>query len=227
MISVKNVSKSFQHLSLSQKTVILQNVDLSIPKGSWISIVGPSGSGKSTLLNIISGLLKPDTGEIYYNDVDLYQLHNKAKSDFRRKTIGFVFQDFKLLPYYSVVDNVMLPLLYDRKKKELYDKAVTLLQSIGIKKELFSRLPEGLSGGEKQRVAIARSLIADPDVMVCDEPTGNLDRENRDRIIDLLGQLREDGKTIILVTHDLDVADHGDKLYFLKDGSLTLGGVSV
>ncbi|WP_027409571.1 ABC transporter ATP-binding protein [Anoxybacteroides tepidamans] len=225
MIRLENISKSFEHHS--NKIKVLNSIDLTIDQGSWVSIVGPSGSGKSTLLKIISGLLKPDTGTVNYRNVNIYQLSEREKSDFRRRHIGFVFQDFKLLPYYSVLDNVILPLYYDEKKKDLYEKAKVLLPSLGIQEPLFSRLPNDLSGGEKQRVAFARALIANPDVLVCDEPTGNLDRENRDNVIEILLQLTKQGKTIILVTHDMEVAVHSDNIYLLKDGFLLSNEVKV
>lgn len=223
-ITVKNVNKSFQHLS--NNINVLEGININIPKGSWISIVGPSGSGKSTLLNCISGLLKPDAGNVFYEDIDIYSLSDKEKSDFRRRTIGFVFQDFKLLPHYSVLDNTIMPLLYDVPKRELYEKATSILQNIGINKALYTRLPSGLSGGEKQRVAIARALIADADVLICDEPTGNLDVENRDKITDLLINLNKKGKTIIIVTHDMEVASRGSNIYHLHAHTLSYGGVS-
>jgi putative ABC transport system ATP-binding protein len=225
MITVKNVSKSFKNQSNILE--VLKHIDFSVSKGAWVSIVGPSGSGKSTLLNIVSGLLRPDSGEVCFNDTNIYELTEQQRSDLRRKHIGFVFQDFKLLPYYSVLDNVILPLYYDQHKNELYKRAKKLLHMVGIHESLFSRLPEGLSGGEKQRVAIARALIANPDVLICDEPTGNLDQGNRDNIIDLFCELKEQGKTIILVTHDMDVAVRGDDIYHLVNGTLTMTEVSV
>ncbi|MBS2772137.1 ABC transporter ATP-binding protein [Anoxybacillus rupiensis] len=225
MIRLENISQSFKHHS--SKIKILNHVDLVIQQGSWVSIVGPSGSGKSTLLKIMTGLLKPDTGTVYYRDLDLYRMGEREKSDFRRRHIGFVFQDFKLLPYYSVLDNVILPLYYDKKKQELYEKAKMLLLSLGIQEPLFSRLPNDLSGGEKQRVAFARALIADPDVLVCDEPTGNLDRENRDHMIEILRSFNQQGKTMILVTHDMEVAAYSNCIYLLKDGLLLPNEVNV
>ncbi|NCU17953.1 ABC transporter ATP-binding protein [Pallidibacillus pasinlerensis] len=218
MIKVENVSKKFTTKTSSSE--VLNSVNLHISNGSWTSIVGPSGSGKSTLLNIISGLLKPDSGEIYFNDTNIYQLKEQERSDLRRKRIGFVFQDFKLLPYYSVIDNVILPIIHEHKKEELYKQAKKLLKTVGISESIHNRLPKELSGGEKQRVAIARALIANPDLLICDEPTGNLDSKNRDQIINLLNSLREQGKTMIVVTHDMGVAVHGDEIYELVNGKI-------
>ena len=218
MLKVKNMNKSF--INQSDETVILMNVNLDIDHGDWYSIIGPSGTGKTTFLKCISGLLKPDGGEVLYEDSNIYKLSEQGRCNFRRTTIGFVFQDFKLLPYYSVLDNVCLPLIHDKPIKELHKKAEILLDKVGISKNLFSRLPEGLSGGEKQRVAIARALIGDPAILVCDEPTGNLDTENRNRIVQLLSNLKMDGQTIIVVTHDHDVANQSDYILELKNGSL-------
>ncbi|MDC3423651.1 ABC transporter ATP-binding protein [Aquibacillus sp. 3ASR75-11] len=220
MLRVEKIQKVFNNKSFS--TEVLNDISLSISKGCWLSIVGPSGSGKSTLLNITSGLLKPDSGKVFFNDRNVYELNDQERSNLRRKHIGFVFQDFKLLPYYSVLDNVILPLYYDEEKNKLYERAKELLQVVGIRESLFFRLPEGLSGGEKQRVAIARALIANPEVLICDEPTGNLDWENRNQIIKLFSSLKEQGKTIVLVTHDTNMADCGDEVYQLLNGKIAL-----
>lgn len=221
MITVSKLTKSYHH-SL-RKTVILDQLDLKVERGEWCSIIGPSGTGKSTLLHCISGLLEPDNGEVFFENTNLYLLKDKERSDFRRRKIGFVFQDFKLLPYYSVIDNVILPLIFDLSKKELYEKAKQLLLNVGITEELFDRLPDSLSGGEKQRVAIARALIGQPELLICDEPTGNLDIENRDRIIQLLYQFNQKGQTIIVVTHDHEVAAYGSITYQLQYGRLSSG----
>lgn len=223
MIKIQNITKSYE--GVSGKSTVLDQLNLKVEKGRWSTIIGPSGSGKTTLLKCISGLLKPDNGCIYYHDKNIYALSEKDRSDFRRNNIGFIFQDFKLLPYYSVIDNVILPLIMDMPKKELYKKAADLLTSVGIKEELFSRLPEGLSGGEKQRVAIARSLIGNPDVLICDEPTGNLDLFNRDNIIHIFHELKERDLTIVVVTHDMEVAKHGDFIYEMSQGQLYESGI--
>ncbi|WP_042474969.1 ABC transporter ATP-binding protein [Bacillus ndiopicus] len=224
MIEIHNLSKSFKHST--GQTEILHNISLTIEKGQWYTIIGPSGTGKSTFLNCIAGLLKPTAGEVLYNDINIYQLSEKAKSNYRRHHIGFVFQDFKLLPHYSVLDNVILPFIYDEAKKALYPKAMVLLEQIGIRTELFKRLPEGLSGGEKQRVAIARALLGKPDILICDEPTGNLDIANRNGLLDLLSHCRAQGQTIVMVTHDEDVAKSGDHIYKLIDKQLVKVGTA-
>lgn len=218
MLVVENLGKSFTN-GKSIKP-ILHNISFTIEKGTWLSIMGPSGVGKSTLLNCLSGINKPDKGTVQIQNQDIYQLNEKQLSDFRRKKIGFVFQDFKLLPHYSVLDNVTLPLLYDESRIKLENRAKDLLHKVGIDEHLFMRLPASLSGGEKQRVAIARSMIAEPNLLLCDEPTGNLDRENRNHITDILVELKQQGQTIIVVTHDDEVANCGDICYQLNDGSL-------
>ena len=219
MIIVNNLSKYYHNSS--GKVVILDQLNLKVERGEWCSIIGPSGTGKSTLLHCISGLLKPDNGEVLFDNTNLYLLNEKERSDFRRRKIGFVFQDFKLLPYYSVLDNVILPLIFDYSKKELYERAEQLLLDVGIAEELFHRLPDGLSGGEKQRVAIVRALIGQPEVLICDEPTGNLDIENRNRMIQLISELNQKGQTIIVVTHDHEVAVCGNVTYQLRYGRLS------
>lgn len=218
MLIVKNLSKRFvvgKHIK-----DILININLTINQNELCSIIGPSGSGKSTLLNCISGILSPDNGEILIDQTNIVKLNEYELSNFKRKNIGFVFQDFKLLPYYSVIDNVMLPLLYDEDKNLLKNIAIQLLKQVGIKEDLFDRLPSSLSGGEKQRVAIARALIASPKLLLCDEPTGNLDIENRDQMTDLLLKLKNQGVAIIVVTHDLEVAKKADQCFELKSGHL-------
>lgn len=225
MININSLSKSFNNGI--QKTTVLHNVTFTISKGIWLSIMGPSGSGKTTLLNCISGLSTPDVGSVIIGNKDLSELKGKEISNFRRKNIGFVFQDFKLLPHYSVIDNVILPLTYDESRRTLETRAKKLLNEVGIDESLFNRLPNGLSGGEKQRVAIARALIADPDLLLCDEPTGNLDKDNRDQIVELLFTLKKKGKTIIVVTHDEEVAEKGDLIYQLKDGNLVDRGLMI
>ncbi len=218
MLQAKNLSKSF-HDGKYAKT-ILKDIHLHIPKGSWVTIMGPSGAGKTTLLNCLAGIIRPETGTVTINDVELLNLNEKQLCDFRRKHIGFIFQDFKLLPHYSVIDNVMLPLIYDEDNKKLKARAERLLSEVGIDEHLFHRLPAGLSGGEKQRVAIARSLIAGPDLLLCDEPTGNLNIESRNQMTDLLRKVKQRGQTIIVVTHDQEVANLGDVTYQLREGTL-------
>ncbi|NME06026.1 ABC transporter ATP-binding protein [Psychrobacillus sp. BL-248-WT-3] len=218
MIDIRNLKKSFVHSKEQKK--LLTDLSLYVQTGHWVTIVGPSGSGKTTFLNCISGLLIPDDGDILFGDINIYRLTAQQRSDYRRSHIGFIFQDFKLLPYYSILDNVMLPLLYDEPKDSLCKRAEALLHKVGIPKSYYNRLPDRLSGGEKQRVAIARALIANPKVLIGDEPTGNLDMDNRDNILKILTELKDAGLTIVMVTHDEEVASCGDEIYRLHNGNL-------
>ena len=217
MLKVSNIKKSF---SSPEENLLFENVSLSVGKNEWISIVGPSGSGKTTLLNCIAGIYDIDEGEIELDGQIIHDLSDQEKSNLRRLQIGFVFQDFKLLPYYSVLDNVILPLSKDQNKNELRQKAVQHLEQVGIEKELHNRLPFALSGGEKQRVAIARALMNDPKLLLCDEPTGNLDNENKHQVLKILSDLTSKGHSIIVVTHDDEVAEKSHLIYELKNSSL-------
>lgn len=218
LILVNSISKSYNQGN--QSLHLFENLSLTIERGKWITIVGPSGSGKTTFLNCISGLTQPDKGKVILHDTNIYDLSDKERSNFRKQAIGYIFQDFKLLPFYSVLDNVALPLIHDQSKTQLYEQAKGLLLKVGITEDKFHRLPNGLSGGEKQRVAIARALLAKPTVLIGDEPTGNLDLENRDHMLDLFDEIKSSGHTIILVTHDLEVAKRGDQAYCLTNGML-------
>lgn len=224
MLKVCNLSKLYNN---STPYLILNDISITIEKGNWITLIGPSGSGKTTFLHCVSGILNPDKGVVEYDHKNIYEMKEYELSKFRRFNIGFIFQDFKLLPYYSVLDNVMLPLLYDESKQTLEKRAKELLLKVGIKESHFNRLPDKLSGGEKQRVAIARSLIADPPILIGDEPTGNLDVENRNQILNLLETLKQAGKTIILVTHDEEVAKRSDVTYRLHNGKLELNEEAI
>ena len=218
MLVVNNIEKSSLNNS---ENFLFQHVSLSVQTAEWISIVGPSGTGKTTLLNCIAGIYKVDDGTIELDGIPIHNLSDSQKSDIRRLQIGFVFQDFKLLPYYSVLENVILPLSKDKKSDQLRQKAALLLDQVGITKSYYNRLPSSLSGGEKQRVAIARALISDPKLIICDEPTGNLDNENKKQVLQILKKLKQKGHSIIVVTHDDEVANEGDRIYELKNNSLT------
>jgi putative ABC transport system ATP-binding protein len=217
MLVVNNIEKSLFH---NNEGFLFQNVSLSIQSAEWISIVGPSGSGKTTLLNCISGIYRVDEGTIELDGSPIHNMSDSQKSDIRRLQIGFVFQDFKLLPYYSVLENVILPLSKDKKSDQLKQKAALLLEQVGINKSYYNRLPSSLSGGEKQRVAIARALISDPKLIICDEPTGNLDNDNKKQVLHILTKLKQKGHSIIVVTHDEEVANEGNRIYELKNSSL-------
>ncbi|RSK56026.1 ABC transporter ATP-binding protein [Bacillus canaveralius] len=197
----------------------LQNVSLSIEKGEWITILGPSGSGKTTLLNVIGGMERSSMGEVEVAGMLLNGLSDDALQDFRRNKIGFIFQHYRLLDQYTVVENVMLPQWPYLPKKEIERRATEILSQLHMSHRL-DHLPGELSGGEKQRTAIARAMVHNPEILLCDEPTGNLDGENRDNILTCLEDLHYNGMTILIVTHDQEVAKYGDRSLFLRDGIL-------
>ena len=216
MIKLKNISKSYG----SQK--ILDNISLDVKKGDFISIIGPSGAGKTTLLNIIGTIedfSASDKTELTLNDIDIHNLNDNEISDFRNKNIGFIFQFHQLLPELNLEENIFLPSLIGKYSKSEYLKKVKdLANLLGIEK-LLKKYPDSISGGERQRVAVARSLINGPKILLADEPTGNLDSKNEQIIMDLFKKLNKElGLTIILVTHNNDFAKISNKCYTLKDG---------
>ncbi len=226
MIDVVNASKTYHQGEREVRA--LRNVSLCIGKGEFLSIMGPSGSGKSTLLNLIGGLDQPTTGEIFMDGRPLHGIPDDELTLIRRRRIGFVFQFFNLLPILTAVENVSLPLLLEGTPlPRIRPKAIELLEQVGLGQRTGHR-PEQLSGGEMQRVAIARALIADPAVLLADEPTGNLDSHTSEEIFTLLAELNERGQTIVMVTHDPKAAAYGTRIVTMKDGALSedisLGG---
>ncbi|MCX5697754.1 MAG: ABC transporter ATP-binding protein [Candidatus Omnitrophica bacterium] len=203
---------------------VLRGIDIVVEKGKFIAILGPSGAGKSTLLHILGGLDAPTQGRVIFDRDQLYRLSDAALSRVRNEKIGFVFQFYHLLGEFNVLENVMMPALISRGAKmargELKIRAQGLLTEVGLK-ERTAHFPSELSGGEQQRVAIARALINRPRLLLCDEPTGNLDSETGLGIIALLKKINsQDKTTLVLVTHNLELAKQADKAYYLKDGIL-------
>lgn len=199
---------------------VLRGVDLKVEKGKFVVIFGPSGSGKSTLLNILGSLDRPTKGRVLFNNIDLFENDDESLSKIRNKYIGFVFQFHHLLPEFTVIENILLPAyLNSSNLRDARDRGLKILDMLGMYDKKF-RLPDELSGGERQRVAIARSLINDPLLILADEPTGNLDYENTNKLIDMFLHLKSEERTIILVTHSLDIAKVGDIVYNLKEGRL-------
>lgn len=217
-IEAKKLSKVYGEGE--NRVTALYEADLKVMPGDFISIMGPSGSGKSTLLHLLSGLDFPTSGNITYDGQDIYGLKDKELSAFRRRHIGFVFQQFHLLPVLTARENILMPLLLDKnKEKESYLEK--LGEMLGIKDRL-SHLPRELSGGQQQRVAIARALIAEPDVVFADEPTGNLDSKSGEEVMQLLGEIRSEfGKTLIVITHDERIAKMAERRFVITDGVLS------
>lgn len=217
-IQVQDISKIYG-AGESQVTA-LNHASMTIHSGDFISIIGPSGSGKSTLLHIVSGLDKPTSGSVYYGDTDIHNGSDKQLSAFRRQKIGFIFQQFNLLPVLTARENIIMPLLLDKKQPdEKYLKQLTKL--LGLEERL-SHLPHELSGGQQQRVAIARALIAQPDIIFADEPTGNLDSKSGGEVMKMLCDIREKlGKTLVIITHDSRIAKMADRQFSIIDGELT------
>lgn len=214
MIEVKGVTKSYGDVTP------IEDMNLQIEEGEFAAIVGPSGSGKTTLLNLIAGLLTPTQGEIMADGVSLYKLSQRQRVAFRRENFGFVFQGFNLIPYFTALENIQIPLyLAGVKEKEQASLARELLDKVGLA-DKDSRFPAQLSTGEQQRVAIARALANSPRVIFADEPTGNLDARNGEEVMTYIEELNEKGVTIILVTHDSDMASFARRKIRLIDGRL-------
>lgn len=218
MIKVSNIKKSFSDLK------VLKGVDLSISKGEIVTIVGPSGAGKTTLLQIMGTLDKPDSGSIEYDGVLVNRLNERQLSRFRNEQIGFVFQFHQLLPEFTALENVCIPAYIGGKSRdESEERAAKLLEFLGMS-ERIDHKPSELSGGEQQRVAVARALINDPGVILADEPSGNLDTENKQELHKLFFDLRDRfGQTIVIVTHDRELSGMSDRKIEIKDGIIFNG----
>jgi putative ABC transport system ATP-binding protein len=219
MIECKNIKKVYVNGDV--ETVALNDVSFKINEGEFVSIIGPSGSGKSTLMHILGALDTPSSGQYFLDGHEVSKLNDDQLSDMRKNKIGFVFQAFNLLPRTTVLRNVMLPLLYsDISLKEREKKAREALKYAGMEENKFMNLSNQLSGGQMQRVAIARSLINDPAIILADEPTGNLDTKTSMVVMETFAELNRRGHTIILITHEMDVADCANRIIHIRDGKI-------
>lgn len=219
LISAKNITHYYPHGS--GRVAVLHGVDLDIHRGEFLAIMGTSGSGKSTLLHILGCLLRPTGGSYFLNNIDIMQLNEKELSQIRAKTVAHVFQNFHLLPSMTVLENVQLPSMYNEINPDQADRAaLNAIDQVGLSKRILHK-PAELSGGEMQKVAIARALAMNPELILADEPTGNLDHDSSNEILSLFKQINEQGCTIVMVTHDRDVANLALSTRYMINGKLS------
>lgn len=222
MIVLESVSKVFPGKNGRQTVGALDDVSMSVPAGEFVTVIGPSGSGKSTLLFTIGAMMKPTAGEVRLGDTNVYSVPARRRAQLRQRHVGFVFQTFNLLPYLNCRDNVALPaLLGGAPRTEAGERAESMLRRLGLADRLFHRPPE-LSVGERQRVALCRSLINTPAVLLADEPTGNLDPSMTHQVMDLLLEINAEGQTIVLVTHNQHLAELGSRVIQLRNGRIDI-----
>ena len=220
MLEVKNLKKIYTTRFGGNNVQALTNVCFTVEQGEYVAIMGESGSGKTTLLNILAALDKPSSGEVLLNGRNIVEIREKDISAFRRDNLGFVFQDFNLLDTFSVQDNIFLPLVLSGKS---FDEMSRRLQPIATKlgiRDILNKYPYEISGGQKQRTAVARALITDPQLILADEPTGALDSKATDRLLKLFEEINADGQTILMVTHSVKAASHAKRVLFIKDGEV-------
>lgn len=215
VIKLKDVTKIYGQGD--GKTEALKGVNLEVDQGEMIAIMGPSGSGKSTILNIIGCIDKPTTGEYFLNDKNICDLSRKELASIRNKKIGFIFQSFNLLNEYNLIDNVTLPLIYDKGfSGSMRKTGAAILEQMGLKQHM-KKTPNELSGGQQQRVAIARALITEPDIILADEPTGALDAKTGVEVMNIIKHINSQGKTVVVITHDPKVADYCSRIVRIED----------
>lgn len=218
MIEVRNVSKSYK--LGSEKVHVLKNVSFKVEQGEFIAIIGASGSGKSTLMNILGCLDTPTSGEYYIDNINVLEMGDNQLANIRNRKIGFIFQSFNLLARLSAIKNVELPLIYRGiNKKERFERAKQAMEMVGLQERINHR-PNELSGGQQQRTAIARAIAGEPEILLADEPTGNLDSKSGKEIMEILVELNNHRKTILLITHDISVAAYAKRILRMIDGEL-------
>lgn len=220
LLEVKNVKKIYTTRFGSNQVEALRDVNFTVECGEYVAIMGESGSGKTTLLNILAALDKPTEGKVYLKDMDLGKLKEKEIATFRRQNLGFVFQDFNLLDTFSLKDNIFLPLVLSGKKyPEMEKRLKPIAEKLGIEK-LLEKYPYEVSGGQKQRAAIARALITKPQLILADEPSGALDSKAADSLMNLFTTINQEGQTIVMVTHSVKAASSAKRVLFIKDGKV-------
>jgi putative ABC transport system ATP-binding protein len=218
VISLVDVTKVY-HMP-AEDVVALDQVSLGIERGDFLAIMGPSGSGKSTLLNQIGCLDRPTEGDVLINGRSIREMSDNELTDLRRDTIGYIFQTFNLIPLLTAYENVEYPLILRHKARAAPERIYSLLREVGIDEALAHHTPGELSGGQQQRVAIARALVNNPDILLCDEPTGNLDSKTGTQIMEMLSRFNGEGKTIIMVTHDNRIAGYARHTITIQDGKI-------
>jgi len=218
IVRLENIRKVYENFGV--KNEVLKGINLVIKKGEFVSIMGPSGSGKTTLMNIIGCLDTATSGKYYLDGKDISNLNDDELSEIRSEYIGFVFQQFYLIQYLNVLENVLMPTIYSKKdRKNIKEKAKELLEKVGLEDKLNFK-PSQLSGGQQQRVAIARALINEPQLILADEPTGALDSKTAESIMKIFKELNEEGKTIVIITHDPSIASQTERIIKIKDGKI-------
>ena len=220
LLEVKNVRRVYSTRFGGNKVEALKNINFSVEEGEYVAIMGESGSGKTTLLNILATVDRPTAGEVLLKGKNLVSIPEKELARFRREHLGFVFQDFNLLDTLSIEDNIYLPLVLAGKKyNEMHGKLNTLVSKLGIA-QLLKKFPYEVSGGQKQRTAVARAMITKPDIILADEPTGALDSRSADDLLETFADIHEQGQTIVMVTHSVKAASHAGRVLFIKDGEI-------
>ena len=220
ILSVSNLKKTYTTRFGGSQVQALKNINFSVDNGEYVAVMGESGSGKTTLLNILAALDKPTSGNVLLNGVNLSTVREKEISAFRREHLGFVFQDFNLLDNFSLKDNIYLPLvLAGKKHSEMEDKLRPIAKMLGIE-QIIEKYPYEVSGAQKQRAAVARALITEPELILADEPTGALDSKATDDLLGLFNKINENGQTIVMVTHSTKAASHANRVLFIKDGEV-------